>query len=87
MEASSLFWELANRDRLNILKLLEKEKRKLSHIAKEIDESIQETYRNLSRLAKVKLVDKDSEGYYTLTAFGRYILCLLYTSPSPRDRG
>ncbi len=77
MEASSLFWELANRDRLNILKLLEKEKRKLSHIAEEVNESVQETYRNLSRLMKVKLVDKDREGYYTLTTFGKYILTVL----------
>ena len=79
METSSLFWELASKDRLNILKILRRKKRKLSRIAEEIGESVQETYRNLSRLVKVKLVDKDREGYYTLTAFGECVLTVLPT--------
>ena len=79
MDVEALFWELASRDRVSILKLLGKRRRRLSRIAEEIGASVQETHRNLSRLSKVGLVDKDRDGYYVLTAFGRLVLAVLPT--------
>ena len=64
---------------MNIMKALERGRRRLSWIAEEVGESVQETHRNLSRLSRVGLVDKDGEGYYVLTAFGRYVLAVLPT--------
>jgi len=79
VDITKLFLELASHDRINILKILDKEKKRLTSIAEEIDETVQETYRNLIRLIRAKLIDKDKEGYYTLTPFGRYILMILPT--------
>jgi len=79
VNVESLFWELASRDRMNIVKALERGRRRLSWIAEEVGESVQETHRNLSRLSRAGLVDKDGEGYYVLTAFGRYVLAVLPT--------
>ena len=79
VETAKLFWELASSDRIKILKVLGGGKRRLSYIAQEINVSVQEAHRNLSRLMKIKLVDKDKDGYYILTPFGRYVLAVLPT--------
>ena len=77
MDVSLLFLELSNIDRVRILKFLEGRKMKLSHIARELNFSVQETHRNLQRMIKVGLVDRDKDGSYYLTSFGQYILTLL----------
>ena len=109
------FLELASSQRLHILfKLMERSRKRIEPIAKELDATKQEIHRNLVRLEQSGLITKDKEGKYTLTTFGRAsclqisntlflsqhldyfeehdfgdvahkYICLLYTSPSPRD--
>jgi len=77
MDIANLFLELSNPDRLRILKLLNKEKMRLSSISNELGLSVQETYRHLLRLTRSRLISKDNRGHYFLTTFGQYILAPL----------
>jgi len=72
-----LFFELSNESRLDIIRLIEENPRKLSQIAKELDLPVQEISRQLARLMKVKLVTKTPEGGYRVTPQGRNLLRLL----------
>ncbi len=78
-DLAALFFELSSSSRLDILLELEKESFKLSQISKELDMSIQEASRHLTRLCDAKLVDKGQEGQYVLTPFGKYICTLFPT--------
>jgi predicted transcriptional regulator len=72
-----LLFELSNEDRLNILKVLEIEDMRLSHVSKKLDFTVQETSRNMSRLSEKGLVTREPEGTFKITAYGRYALRLL----------
>ena len=61
MDIANLFLELSNPDRLRILKLLNKEKMRLSSISNELGLSVQETYRHLLRLTRSRLISKDDK--------------------------
>ena len=66
------FLELASLQRLNILfKLLERNRKRIEPLAKELDATKQEVHRNLLRLEQSGLITKDKEGKYGLTTFGR----------------
>jgi len=65
------FLEISSEQRLNILFLLNKQKLSLSKIAKELDASPSEVHRNISRLLKSNLIEKDSESNFFLTALGK----------------
>jgi len=56
---------------------IQKQRLKLSKIAKNLDMTITEASRHLQRLSKAKLVEKDVEGLYKLTLFGELALSLL----------
>jgi predicted transcriptional regulator len=78
MEAlSDLLFELSNDDRLQILYELDKENLKLSHIARELDFSVQETTRNIARLVESKLVTRNINGAYEITSYGHQAIKLL----------
>ena len=77
MNPEALFWELASPDRMAILRFLRTGKLRLTRIAEEVGVSVQEAHRDLSRLAKARLVAKDPQGYYTLTPLGEYVMTLL----------
>lgn len=70
---SEIFMEFAGDSRYEILIML-KEKQKSAQMAKELDLTIQETHRNTSRLAKVGLIKKDSEGFFALTSYGKILM-------------
>jgi len=74
---SSLLFELASEDRLNILLLLKRNPLKLSHISAKLDFTVQETSRNIARLSDAGLIKKDVEGLYHLTGYGEETLNLL----------
>ncbi|TFG73922.1 MAG: ArsR family transcriptional regulator, partial [Thermodesulfobacteriales bacterium] len=76
-ELSDLFFELSNEDRLDIIKLIDKNPKKLSLISKELDLPVQEISRQLNRLVKVKLVTKNGDGAYQVTLMGLNLLGLL----------
>jgi predicted transcriptional regulator len=73
----SLLFELSGSDRMDILLLLKKTPLKLSHISNKLNFTVQETSRNISRLSDAKLVSKDVEGAFHLTAYGEEALIQL----------
>ncbi len=74
---SELFFELANATRLEIIHSLQKQKMRLSALAREIDVTVQETSRQLNRLAKMGIVNKSADGEYQLSLFGQHIMIIL----------
>lgn len=70
-------FELSNEDRLSILRLILGRPLKLTRIAKELSLAVQETSRQLSRLVKVGLVTKNTDGAYIVTSQGSNFMRLL----------
>jgi predicted transcriptional regulator len=83
-KTASEFLELASEQRLGIiLRLVEKESN-VSKMAKELDATVPEVYRNFDRLVKAGLIYKDTDGNYHLTTYGKtvctYVPSLLFMS-------
>jgi len=65
------YLELASTQRLHLLfKLMERSRKRIEPLAKELDATKQEVHRNLVRLEHSGLISKDKEGRYVLTTFG-----------------
>jgi predicted transcriptional regulator len=78
MEAlCDLLFELSNEDRLRILQELEQGDLRLSHVAKKLDFTVQETTRNVARLVKANLVARVPSGAYEVTSYGHQAIRLL----------
>jgi len=69
-----LFFELASESRLSILKELEKGNMKLSEVAKRIDLTQTEAFRQLQRLTEIFLAEKNPDGTYGISEFGKLVL-------------
>ncbi|MFX1483121.1 MAG: helix-turn-helix transcriptional regulator [Promethearchaeota archaeon] len=69
-ELSKLLFELSNEDRLRILDALQTEPAKLTHLSSELNLTVQETSRHLSRMTKAKLIQKEPDGAYSVTPYG-----------------
>lgn len=76
-ESASNFLELSSWQRLAIIQILQVKKSKLSTLAKELDATPPEVFRNLERMEKNGLVKKIASGQYTLTEFGKTVLVLI----------
>lgn len=50
---------------------------KLSHLSRKLDLTVTEASRHLQRLSEAKLIQKNLEGMYGLTQFGRLVLFML----------
>jgi predicted transcriptional regulator len=72
-----LLFILASRDRLTLLYEIGVEKRRSSQLTAKLSATRQETSKHLTRLRNAKLIEKDSDGFFSLTAFGEIILNLL----------
>jgi predicted transcriptional regulator len=72
-----LLFELAGHDRLRILHQLDEEPMVVTRLSKKLDLAVQETSRHLSRLRKIGLVDRDTEGINNLNPYGKLVLELL----------
>jgi len=71
-KVSDYFLELASLQRLNILfKLLERNRKRIEPLAKELGATKQEVHRNLVRLETSGLITKEKDGKYSLTTFGK----------------
>ena len=71
-KVSDYFLELASLQRLNILfKLLERNRKRIEPLAKELGATKQEVHRNLVRLEESGLITKEKDGKYSLTTFGK----------------
>jgi predicted transcriptional regulator len=68
------FLELASEQRLNILKILAEKNLNLSKLAKLLEATSPEVHRNVGRLIKNGLIEKNSEGNYQLTTYGIAVL-------------
>jgi predicted transcriptional regulator len=74
---AELLFILASVDRLTLLSEIAIEKRRLSQLTAKLSATPQETSKHLMRLRNAKLIEKDSEGFFGLTAFGKIIVNLL----------
>ena len=71
--AAAGFLELASEQRLEILSRLYGQNQKVSVVAREIDATVPEVFRNFERLARAGLISKDSDGSYAISAVGRLL--------------
>jgi len=74
---SEVFMEFAGESRYAILQMLEEQKQRSAQLAKELNLTIQETHRNTVRLADAGLIKKDSDGFFSLTPYGRIMVSQL----------
>lgn len=74
---ASTFLELSSEQRLSILLRLLQEKTKMSVLAKELDATPPEIHRNIARLSKMGLIQKELDGNHVLTQFGKTVLTQL----------
>ena len=71
-----LFFELASESRLSILRKLMEKDWKMNEVARKLDLTTTETFRQLQRLSEGLLVQKQPEGTYAITEYGRLMLQL-----------
>ncbi len=77
-EASSTdFLELASEQRLSILQKLYHENSKLTDLSKELDSTKPHVHRDLQRLDKAGMIEKNVDGRYSLTIYGKSICGLI----------
>ena len=71
-----LFFELASESRLNILRELQTKNLKMQEIARRLDLTATEAFRQLERLSTAFLVQRQPDGAYALTQYGKLELHL-----------
>jgi len=71
-----LFFELASESRLSILRELQTENLKMTEIARRLDVTATEAFRQLQRLSEAMLVQKQPEGTFAITQYGKLVLHL-----------
>ena len=69
-----LFYELASESRLGILKALQTKNYRMQEIARKLDLTDTEAFRQLQRLSETQLIQKLPEGTYTITEYGKLIM-------------
>lgn len=72
--AADLFFQLSSPDRKRILSELQKENIHLNGLAKRLDMTATETFRQLQRLSDASLIERGSNGKYHLTPYGKLVL-------------
>ena len=70
-KAADHFLELASPQRLQILFKLSEKSFAITEMAKELDSTKQEVHRNFRRLEDIRLIEKDVDGKYSITTFGK----------------
>jgi len=73
----SLFFELAGDLRLSMLRKLSQKNYRLSQLSSELEATMQEAHRNMTRLVDSGLIAKDKEGNLVLTSYGRTIVTII----------
>lgn len=69
-----LFFELASESRLSILHQLRMENLKMQEIARRLDVTPTEAFRQLERLSSASLVQRQPDGTFALAEFGKLVL-------------
>jgi len=80
-EVGRLFYELSSESRLGILRKLQVKNLKMKEIAQSLDLTETEAFRQLQRLSEARLVHKQLDGTYRLTAYANLVL----NTASPLD--
>jgi predicted transcriptional regulator len=71
-----LFFELASESRLSILRELQKENLKMQEIARRLDVTATEAFRQLERLSVAMLVQRQPDGTFSIAQYGKLVLQL-----------
>ncbi len=71
-----LFFELASETRLDILRELKNENLKMQEIARRLDVTATEAFRQLERLSNALLVQRQPNGTFALAEYGKLVLQL-----------
>jgi predicted transcriptional regulator len=71
-----LFFELSNESRLGILRELQAKGLKMQEIARQLDLTTTDAFRQMQRLSEASLVQRQPDGSYTITQYGRLVLQL-----------
>jgi predicted transcriptional regulator len=74
---AELLFILASVDRLTLLSDIAVERSKLNQLTAKLAATSQETSKHLMRLRSAKLINKDSDGLFDLTTFGKIIVKLV----------
>jgi predicted transcriptional regulator len=74
---AELLFILASIDRLTLLSEIHNMKLRSSHLSVKLSATPQETSKHLTRLRDANLIEKDSDGFFSLTAFGKIIVNLI----------
>ena len=69
-----LFYELASESRLDILKALQAKNYRMQELARKLDLTDTEAFRQLQRLSESQLIQKLPEGAYAITEYGKLIM-------------
>ena len=69
-----LYFELASESRLSILQEISKQDGKMREVARKLDLTTTETFRQFQRLTDALLVQKKPEGTYSITEYGLLVL-------------
>jgi predicted transcriptional regulator len=69
-----LFFELASESRLSILREIAQKNRKLKDMARQLDLTQTEAFRQMQRLTETFLVEKKPDTTYGITEFGKLVL-------------
>jgi predicted transcriptional regulator len=76
-ELAELLFAVASADRLTLLYAIDKERLRLTQLASKLSASTQETSRHLFRFQDSRIIQKESDGCFTLTSLGKSLLVLL----------
>jgi predicted transcriptional regulator len=71
-----LFFELASESRLSILRELQAENLKMQEIARRLDVTATEAFRQLERLSAALLVQRQPDGTFAIAEYGKLVLQL-----------
>jgi len=77
--SADIFVELASDTRISMLQMLQTNSCKASNISKELNLTAQEVHRNVERLTESNLITKRTDGFLTLTSYGKIIIHQLST--------
>lgn len=71
-----MFFELASESRFGILRKLNEKNWKMNDVARRLDLTTTETFRQLQRLNEARLAQKQADGTYAITQYGKLVLHL-----------
>jgi predicted transcriptional regulator len=69
-----LFYELASESRLGIMRTLQTKNYRMQEIARKLELTDTEAFRQLQRLSEAQLIQKQPDGAYTITEYGKLLL-------------